>query len=276
MGLRLGDDPRVVATTTPRPVALVKRLVADAGTLVTRAGTRENAVHLAPGFLAAMEAAYGDSVLARQELGGELIADAPGALWDRAGLARALDRAVPERFARIVVGVDPPAGMGPGADACGIVAVGLDGEGGLWVLGDGSVQGLSPEGWAGRVAACAQAHCAVEIVAEANQGGEMVRSVLATAGCGAGLRLVRAKTSKLGRAMPVAALYGRGRVRHAGVFAALEDEMCRFGADGAGGAAGLGGGSGSGSGSPDRVDALVWAIWALALESVGVPRVRGV
>ena len=262
MGLRLGSDPRCAATTTPRPVALVKRLVADPGTVVTRAATEANRANLAPGFMAQMETNYGGTHLARQELGGELIEDLPGALWSRADVEAArvpMDKDA--AFERILVAVDPPVSAHARSDACGIVAAGCR-EGVATVFADASVQGLGPDGWAATVVACADVTGAGEIIAEANQGGEMVRQVLETAGCALPIRLVHARVSKAGRAQPVRALYAQGRVKHAGVFTALEDEMCSFGADGA-------------KGSPDRVDAMVWAVWALLLERRELPRVRG-
>ncbi|MEO0982701.1 MAG: terminase family protein [Pseudomonadota bacterium] len=263
LALRLGDDPRCVATTTPRPVALVKRLVNEPDTVLTRSTTAENAENLAPRYLAKMDAKYGGARLGRQELDGELIEDPEGALWTRALIDQVrLAGPVPD-CDEIIVAVDPPAGVGPKADACGIVAAGV--YGGpvgrqCAVIADGTAQGLSPLEWAGRAVALAERVGAARIVAEANQGGEMVRQTLETAGCSVPLRLIHARANKMARAAPVAALYETGRVAHAGVFRALEDEMCAFGGDGF-------------SGSPDRVDALVWAVSALMLKG-GSPRVR--
>ena len=266
MALRLGDDPRAMVTTTPRPVPLVKRLVADADSVLTRAGTAVNAANLAPGFLSGIERAYGGTRLGRQELEGELIEDMEGALWTRSVLETARLAETPE-LDDVIVAVDPPATSGPKADACGIVAVGLVAGGEdrrrAVVLADGSEQGLSPLDWASRASALAARLGAGSIVAEANQGGEMVRHALETAGCLVPVRLVTARAGKRARASPVAALYEAGRVQHIGVMKALEDEMCSFGADGF-------------SGSPDRVDALVWGVWALLLDRKEAPRVRGV
>lgn len=265
MGLRLGPDPRVVATTTPRPVRLVRHLVADPDTLVTRSSTLDNAAHLAPGFLDLMTRAYGGTHLGRQELEGELVDDPPGALWKRSVIDAARIDAAPA-LDDTVVAVDPPATSGPRADACGIVAAGTAGATGFgrkaFVIADASARGLSPLDWASRAVALAaelQAGC---ILAEANQGGEMVRHALETAGCRVPVRLVRAKAGKEARARPVAALYEKGLVAHVGVMKALEDEMCSFGAQGL-------------ARSPDRVDALVWALWGLMVERGGSPRVRG-
>jgi len=264
MGLRLGDAPRCVATTTPRPVGLVQRLVAGEA-VVTRAATAANAAFLAPGFVEQVTRTYGDTMLGRQELNGELIADPDGAIWTRSMIDEARVSQAPEQFEDIIVAVDPPATSGPRADTCGIVAAGIAQASGFgrrcFVLGDGSVQGLRPLDWAARVAALARDVGASRVVAEANQGGEMVSAVLSSAGCDVPVQLVRARLGKRARAAPVAALYERGDVSHVGVLRALEDEMCRFGAAGF-------------SGSPDRVDALVWAVNTLLLEGGGNPRVR--
>jgi len=263
MGLRLGDAPRAMVTTTPRPVALVKALVADPLTAVTRAKTADNAANLAPGFLSIVERAYGGTRLGRQELDGELIEDLEDALWTRTMIEGGRIGA-PPALDNVIVAIDPPATSGPKADACGIVAVGTCEAGRKgFVLADASAQGLSPLEWAERATALAGRLGAGGLVAEANQGGEMVRHALETAGCRLPVRLVHAKAGKTARAMPVAALYEAGRVAHAGVFRALEDEMCSFGAQGF-------------AGSPDRVDALVWGLWALMLDRKDAPRVRGV
>jgi len=266
MGLRLGEAPRAVATTTPRPVPLVKRLVADDQTVVTRSSTEENADNLAPGFIDAINRLYGGSRLGRQELDGELIEDPQGALWTRSGIDAVRIQHVAD-LQRVIVAVDPPASKGPTADTCGIIGVGIRNDPGTdekaYVIADGSVQGLSPLNWAGRAVALAREIGAECIVAEANQGGEMVRHALQTAECHVPIRLVRAVAGKRARAVPVAALYEAGQVAHVGTMRALEDEMCSFGAEGF-------------VGSPDRVDALVWAIWTLMLDRKDKPRIRSV
>ncbi len=264
MALRLGDNPQAVVTTTPRPVPLVKRLVADPETVMTRARTIDNAANLAPGFLASVKRTYAGTYLGRQELEGELIEDLAGALWTRSLIDRCRIKDTPG-LSDVVIAVDPPASSGPKADACGIVAVGVsvgDPDKQAYVLADGSEHGLSPLDWANRAIGLAARYGAGRIVAEANQGGDMVRHALETAGCTLPIRLVRATVGKTARAHPVALLYEAGRVHHVGVLRALEDEMCSFGADGF-------------KGSPDRVDALVWGIWALMLASSEAPRVRG-
>ncbi|MBU6372780.1 MAG: terminase family protein [Alphaproteobacteria bacterium] len=248
--LRLGAHPRLAITTTPRPIAALATLCATPGAVTTRATMAENADNLAPGFVEDMRALWGGTRFGRQELDGELLAAPDGALWTRDGLARCRG-AAPATLDEIVVAVDPPASAGADADACGVIVAGAVGEGAARrgvVLEDATVQGLTPLGWA-RVACDAAARWrASRIVAESNQGGEMVRTTLLVAGAPVPVRLLRAQVSKTARAEPVAALYERGRITHAGVFAALEAEMCAFGEAHAGRA------------SPDRVDALVWAL----------------
>lgn len=251
MGLRQGRRPQVLVTTTPRPTALMRRVMTLPGLVETRGATRDNP-HNAPGFAEEMEEAYGGTRLGRQELAGELVDDLDNALWTRALIERQRVAEAPA-LVRVVVGVDPPAGME--GDACGIVAVGLCAEGRAWVLEDASVSGLSPEGWARTVAACAARNGADRVVAEKNQGGEMVGSVLRAANLALPLRLVHASKAKGARAEPVSALYENGRMFHVGGFSALEDELCGLtplGYEGPGR-------------SPDRADALVWAAWFLML-----------
>jgi len=267
MGLRRGSQPRVLVTTTPRPTALMKRVLRARGLVETRGRTRDNPF-LPDAFVADVEDAYGGTALGRQELDGEMIEELIGALWSRAGLEAGRCDA-PAEMVRVVVGVDPPAGTSDGAgvgDACGIVAVGLDGDGIGYVLADASVAAASPEGWARAVAACAARHRADRVVAEANQGGQMVRSVLQAADVTLPVTLVRASRGKVARAEPVATLYERGRVRHCGRFPALEDEMCGL----------VAGGGYQGPGrSPDRADALVWALSELMLGRRAQAGVRG-
>lgn len=264
MGLRLGERPRVLVTTTPRPTRLMRRVMALPATIETRGRTRDNP-HLPASFVAAMEAEYGGTRLGRQELDGELIDDVAGALWTRAMIEACRGRKPrPGNLVRVVVGVDPPASAE--GDACGIVAVALDGDGMGHVLADASVAGLSPEGWARAVAKCAAKHGADKVVAEKNQGGDMVRSVLHAAEVSLPLKLVHASRGKTARAEPVAALYENGRVKHAGRFPELEDELC--------GLAAGGGYEGPGR-SPDRADALVWALTELMLGRKAGARVRG-
>jgi phage terminase large subunit-like protein len=205
--LRLGLDPRMVLTTTPRPVATVKRLLVDPSCVVTRATTADNAANLAPGFVDDLQARWAGSIWARQELDGELIEDPAGALWTRAALDAARAAPRPERMDRVVVAVDPPASEGPRADACGIVVAGAGGQGRARraiVLADRTVQGRAPADWAAAVAAAFEGFEANMIVCEANQGGAMARTLLRLAAPAAPVRLVHAGKAKRVRAEPVA------------------------------------------------------------------------
>jgi phage terminase large subunit-like protein len=261
-GLRLGERPRQVITTTPRPIPLLKRLANDPRVAVTRAATQANAAHLAPGFLAEIVGRYRGTSLGRQELEGLFVEENPDALFRREVIER---NRVSEAhdLERIVVAVDPPAG-GKRGGRCGIVVAGRAGDGTVLVLEDASLEVAKPEMWAARAIAAYEAHQADQLIAEVNQGGEMVASVIAAIEPDVPVTSVRASRGKRARAEPVAAFYAQGRVRHVGAFPALEDEMVAFGPDG------LADGR-----SPDRLDALVWAVTALmARGDAGAPRVR--
>lgn len=264
MGLRLGPAPRQVVTTTPRRNALLSELLEAPDSVVATAPSSANRKNLSPAFFEAVERLYDGTAFARQELEGVLLDEVPGALWRRAELEAGRGRA-PE-LTRIVVAVDPPATVGPNADECGIVAAGIDEHDVIWVLDDWSKQGLSPAGWAALVVEAYRAHEADRIVAEINMGGKMVVELIEQVDRSIVVDTVHATRSKRTRAEPVAALYERGRVRHSGCFAALEDQMCAF--------VGAKGGK-----SPDRVDALVWAVTALTRPPpppAPEPRVRSV
>lgn len=263
MSLRLGKTPQVVATTTPRPVSLIRRLMGEQGVTTTRGRMADNALNLAEPFVAAMESVYAGTRLGRQELDGELIDDVEGALWTRAMIEAARSEGMADSV-RVVIGVDPPAGSK--GDACGIVAIGMGADGVAYVLEDASLSGASPEGWARKVSETAEKWSADRIIAEANNGGDMVASVLRGAAPDLPVRLVHASRGKVARAEPVAALYERVKVRHAGRFPELEDELCGLCAGGAYHGPGR---------SPDRADALVWAVTELMLKPGGrEPRVR--
>jgi phage terminase large subunit-like protein len=262
-GLRLGTAPRQLVTTTPRPVPLLRMLMADPSTVTTRISTRDNTANLAPGFVDALARRYGGTRLGRQELDGELIEDREDALWRRDMLEAATIRLSGD-IRRIVVAVDPPASAGLHS-CCGIVVAGLEASGRAVVLADCSVEGASPAGWANAVAKAYRRFSADRVVAEINQGGDMVTAMLKSIDETLPVTTVRATRGKFLRAEPVAALYEQGRVAHAGRFVALEDQMCDFGPDGL-----------SSGRSPDRLDALVWALTALMLESSSEPRVRGI
>jgi phage terminase large subunit-like protein len=261
--LRLGERPRQVITTTPRPIALLKRLLADPKTALTRAGTIKNARHLSPTFFDAVVGRYAGTRLGRQELDGEIIEERADALWTRASLEACRVGQAPA-LARIVVAVDPPASARQGSDACGLVAAGRADDGTCYVIADDTAAGLSPIGWARRAIALWHRHSADALIAEVNQGGDMVKAVIGEADREVPVIPVRARRGKYLRAEPIAALYEQGRVKHVGVFPALEDEMCDFGPDGL-----------SAGRSPDRLDALVWALTALTVAARGEPRVRG-
>jgi len=257
MGLRLGAAPKLVVTTTPRPIAALRKLRTEAGVVVSNLPTATNAHNLAPGFLAHLNSLYGGTRLAAQELEG-LIVDGDGALWRAEDLARCRGSR-PSQLHRVVVAVDPPATAA--GDACGIVVAGRLGDR-AFVLADLTVSGHTPLGWAKVAVAAARKYGASAIVAESNQGGDMVRGVLAQANAPCEVRLVHARWSKRVRAEPVAALYEQGRVVHCGAFPALEEELMALGC-------------GDGGPSPDRADALVWALTDLLLgKTERAPRVR--
>lgn len=261
MGLRLGERPRAVVTTTPRPLAFLRDLQSADGVVVTRGSTFDNRANLPAAFLADMSAAYAATSLGRQELLGELLDDREGALWSRDGLEACRETTVPD-LVRIVVGVDPPAGPG----GCGIVIAGLDEAGIAHVLADASLMGVAPQTWARAVAAAHARFGADRVVVETNNGGDMVESTLRAANVALPVKQVKASVGKSARAEPVSALYAAGRVRHAGLFAELEDEMCGLM---------LGGGYVGPGRSPDRADALVWALTELMLGArKGSPAVR--
>jgi phage terminase large subunit-like protein len=261
-GLRLGTFPREVMTTTPRPIPLLRRLLADAAVAVTRATTRDNAENLTPVFLDAVVGRYAGTRMGRQELDGELIEEREGALWSRDAVEACRVPAAPD-LVRIVVAVDPPASSGAGADACGIVAAGIDAWGLGYVLADATVQGLKPSGWAVAAVSCYHRWGADALIVEANQGGEMVDTVLRQVDAGVPVRRVHAARGKYLQAEPVAFLYDKGKVRHVGAFPELEDEMVDFASSGL-----------SSGRSPDRLDALVWALTELMLQPRSEPRIR--
>ncbi|HEX4890787.1 MAG TPA: terminase family protein [Alphaproteobacteria bacterium] len=264
-GMRLGADPRQVITTTPRPVKLLRDLLADPNIVVSRAASYANAANLAPQFFARITAQYEGTRLGRQELMAELLEDNPDALWSRAQIDAGRVNVAAE-MPRIVVGIDPPAASTVNSDTCGIIVAGLGTDGHGYVLADYSVQGVSPQVWASRAVAAYRDFQADRLVAEVNQGGDMVEAVIRQVDRHAPVRSVRASRGKTARAEPVSALYEQGRVHHVGAMPALEDEMAEFT---------RGFNRADAGWSPDRVDALVWAITELMLTGeAGVPRVR--
>jgi phage terminase large subunit-like protein len=262
LGLRLGEKPQILVTTTPRPVKLMRKVMALPGFTETLGRTQGNP-WLPASFVEAMTLDYGGTHLGRQELDGEMIDEVLGALWSRGLIEQCRAAATPE-LVRVVLGVDPPAGVG--GDACGIVAAGLGRDGKAYVIEDASVAGATPEGWARAVAACAARQGADRVVAEKNQGGAMVKSVLLGADSALPVTLVHAAQGKAARAEPVSLLYEAGKVRHLGCFPALEDELCGLV---------IGGGYEGPGRSPDRADALVWALHELMLGRRGQAAIRG-
>ncbi|MEO0880840.1 MAG: ATP-binding protein, partial [Pseudomonadota bacterium] len=231
-------------------------------TALTRTSSYDNAENLAATFFSEIVRAYEGTALGRQELNGEIIDAVAGALWSHNLIETARISAAPA-LDRIVVAVDPPATAGPDADECGIVVAGatqINGAATGFVLADRSVGGLSPRGWAERAVAAYHEFEADRLVVEVNQGGDMVRTVIAQVDPSVAIREVRASRGKRLRAEPVAALYERMRVRHVGAFPVLEAQMTSF--------------TGEGGTSPDRLDALVWALSDLLLRTPSRPSVK--
>ena len=260
MCLRLGDRPQCVVTTTPRANGVLEMLLDADSCVVTSAPTRENRANLADSFLDEVYKAYGGTALGRQELDGELVLDRPGAFWTRRMIDEGRVKAAPE-LKRVVVAVDPPSVSGASADECGIIVIGLGRDNVAYVLADRSSQGQTPAKWAAGAVAAYDDFQADRIVAEVNQGGDLVESMIRQVAPNASYKAVRATRGKTARAEPVSALYEQGLIRHVGGFPALEDQMCAFGADEV-------------AKSPDRVDALVWAATELMLVRGPSPRVR--
>ena len=255
MGLRLGTDPRVVVTTTPRPTPLVRALALASTTHVTRGRTRDNERNLAPGVVTTLTARYGSTRLGRQELDGEILDDAPGALWRLSQFDAARVDAAPD-LRRVVVAIDPAVTAHEGSDETGIVVAGIGLDGRVYVLED--VSGTYPaEQWARRAVEAFRRHRADRIVCEVNNGGDLVEGTLRAVDRSVPVKQVRATRGKALRAEPVAALYEQGRASHVGALSRLEDQCASW--DPAGDHR-----------SPDRLDALVWAITELAVRDEAV------
>lgn len=267
-GLRLGYKPRQVVTTTPRPLPLIRQMVVDPTVHVTKGRTMDNKANLPDSFLRHIEDKYGGSRLGRQELDGEILDDIPGALWQRASIDGTRLREAPEDLERVIVAVDPAASSEEGSDENGIVVVGLardaDGYARGYVLEDASLRG-SPEEWARMAVRMYRKWQADKIVAEKNNGGEMVSSVLKAVDRSVPIKLVHASRGKVVRAEPISTLYEQGRVHHVGRFDELEDQMCLFSVDNIRSPA---------MGSPDRVDALVWGLSELFEKIAGRRKIK--
>jgi phage terminase large subunit-like protein len=242
-GLRLGDDPRVVVTTTPKPIRIIRELIADPTTVITRGSTYDNRANLAPAFLAQIIKKYEGTRLGRQELNAEILDDVPGALWNRALIEATrwpVHKTVPDLI-RVAVAIDPAASAGEEADETGIIVTGKDADG----------HGYVPIEWARAAIGLYRQYKADRIVAEVNNGGDMVEATVRMVDPNVSYAKVYASRGKIMRAEPVAALYEQHRVHHVGAFPTLEDQQCGFAADFDRASAGF---------SPDRVDALVWAL----------------
>jgi phage terminase large subunit-like protein len=260
--LRLGRWPQCVITTTPRPIPLLKKILEDLATATTHSRTADNARFLSPSFLAEMVRRYGDTLLGQQELEGEIVEERMTGLWKRSFLEASRLQARPE-LVRIVVAVDPPVTSTAGSDSCGIIVAGLGVDKRAYVIADRTVQGREPTVWARAAVAAFHDHEASTIVVETNQGGDLLVNMFKSIDTFVPVKKVYASRGKFSRAEPVSALYAEGRVAHVGTFPELERQMCDFAADG------LAQGK-----SPDRLDALVWAITELMLADRREPRFR--
>ncbi len=250
-GLRLGVNPQVMVSTTPKPIPLLRALLRDPTTEVTRATTYSNRANLADAFLAQIVKKYEGTRLGRQELAGELLEEAEGALWNRETIERARLKGPMPEFRRIVVAVDPAVTAKAESNLTGIVAAALGVDGRGYVLADSSGR-YSPDQWARKAIEQFDSLKADRIVAEGNQGGELVRHTIQSVRRNAPVTIVHASRGKQARAEPVAALYEQNRVFHAGTFNELEDQMATWEPLGD-------------QPSPDRIDALVWALTSLML-----------
>lgn len=250
-GLRLGDKPRVLVTTTPKPLAMLRELMKDPRSVITRGSTFDNEANLAPSFIEAIKAKYEGTRLGRQELFAELLDEAEGALWNRHMIEAAQWRGDLPEFQRIVVAVDPAITAKAESDETGIVVCALGRDGFGYVLRDASGR-YQPGEWAKRVIGLYHEFKADRIIAEGNQGGEMVRHTIMTEWSGAPVKIVHASRGKAARAEPVAALYEQGKVRHKGNLSALEDQLVTWEPL-------------SGIESPDRLDAMVWGLTELMI-----------
>jgi predicted phage terminase large subunit-like protein len=248
----------VVATTTPRPIRLIRELVQDPMTVVTRGSTYDNRKNLAESFIERMIQRYEGTRLGRQELYAEVLDDVPGALWQRQQLEGQRVNVAPT-LERVYVGIDPAMTSGEESNETGIIVAGMAANGEIYVVEDASCR-LSPDGWARRAVSVYERHHADRIVAEVNNGGDMVEQVLRTVSKQVSYRSERASRGKVTRAEPVAALYEQGRVHHVGLLSELEDQMCSFA-------------PARMDGSPDRVDALVSCVTEM-MPNAAEPNIR--
>ena len=250
-GLRLGEHPQTVITTTPRPTKLIKSLLKSDSTVVTRGSSFDNAENLSESALLEMQNRYANTRLGRQELFGEVLDDNPGALWTRARIesARIKSEQLPSLI-RVVVGIDPAVTSGDDSDSTGIIVAGIAADNNYYVLADETIK-ASPQEWATIAATAFDAWKADRIIAEVNNGGDLVLHLLSSVRPNIPVKKVTASRGKAVRAEPISALYEQGRVHHVGYFSELEEQMCEWE-------------PGISTKSPDRMDALVWALTELS------------
>ncbi|HEX4138353.1 MAG TPA: terminase family protein [Bryobacteraceae bacterium] len=258
-GLRLGALPQAIVTTTPKPIKMIRELIADPGTIVTRGSTYDNRANLAPGFFARIIKRYEGTRLGRQELNAELLDDVEGALWSGKLIEDGRVTKAPD-MARIVVAIDPAVTTGEDADETGIIVAGKGVDGDAYIFRDLSCR-LTSNGWGNRAVNAYREFSADRIVAEVNNGGDLVEDVIRLIDKNVSYKAVHASRGKVIRAEPISSLYEQKRVHHVGLFGELEAQMCTFAPDHL-------------DGSPDRVDALVWALTELMLDSDPIPNVR--
>lgn len=249
--LRIGVHPRVLISTTPRPVALLKEIIADPATVVTRGRTYDNAANLSPIFLASIRRRYEGTRIGRQELEGEVLEDVQGALWSRANIDKLRVAAAPE-FSRVVIAIDPAVSSGEDSDETGIIVAGLGVDGHGYVLEDASDR-YTPTEWASKAVVLFHKYKADRVIAETNQGGAMVESTLRVIDPNMPYKGVHASRGKIVRAEPVSALYEQGRAHHVGAFPELEDQLCSF--------------TPGSTKSPDQLDAAVYAMTELMVNT---------
>jgi phage terminase large subunit-like protein len=262
-GLRLGNDPRTIATTTPKPVKFLRELIEEPGTMVTRGSTYDNRANLPATVLADFERIYGGTRIGRQELKGELLEESEGALWTQANIDRCrVKQADVPALERVVIAIDPATTSGESSDDTGISAFGLGADGHGYVLADDTCH-LPPAQWAARAVMLYDRHEADRIIGETNNGGDLVETTIRTERRNIPYQKVHASRGKVARAEPVAALYEQGKIHHVGSFDALEDEMVNFV-------------PGEIKRSPNRVDALVWGASYLMLKPQRIGRALGI
>lgn len=260
-GLRLGNNPQTVITTTPRPTKIIREIAKDTTTYVTRGTTYDNRANLAPAFYAEIIKKYEGTRLGRQELNAEILDDNPNALWKRDRIDELRLSKTQINFRRVVVGVDPSVTNTGSSDETGIIVAALGDDGHGYILGDLSLV-ASPDGWARKAVGAYKDHCADRLIGEANNGGDLIEAVIRTVDPHVSYKKVHASRGKAKRAEPIAALYEQGKVHHVGSFPKLEDQMCSYDPEDAS------------ADSPDRMDALVWALTELFDGAIPSQRVQ--